>query len=270
MNKILNILLLSLTLFSCNEYQKALKSEDPAFKSKIAEEKYNAGDYKKALRIYEQIAPSFKGKPNAERIFYFYSKCLYETKQYYLAGYQFDNFAATYTKSEKREEAAYYAAECTYRMSPIHSLDQVDTDKALIKLQKFIDTYPNSEYLPKANAYVKELTEKLEKKSFEIAKQYHLLADYRLEYNVALKALENFIVDFPGTKYKEEAMFYRLDSAYKMAMNSVPQKKEERLNYAKSTYNSLVKFKSDSEYKDKADDILASINKELEQYSNSN
>lgn len=270
MKKIISILLLSITLFSCSEYQKALKSEDNAFKSKVAEQMFNEGKYKKALRLYELIAPSFKGKPSAERIFYFYSKSYYETEQYYLAGYQFENFVANYPKSDKREEASFLAAECYYRLSPRFSLDQTDTEKALGKLQKFIDTYPNSEYLSKANEFVKELNEKLEKKAFETAKQYHMLADYRLEYNVALKALENFIADYPGTPYKEEAMFYRLDSAYKMAMNSVPAKKEERLNYAKSTYSSLMKFKSDTEFKKKADDILASIDKELEQYTNSN
>ena len=270
MKKILSFLLVALTFVSCSEYQKALKSEDSGLKSKVAEAKYNEGKYKKALRLYEQIAPSFTGKPNAERVFYFYAKSYYETKQYYLAGYQFESFVAGYPKSEKREEAAFLAAECYYRLSPVFSLDQTDTEKALGKLQKFIDTYPNSEYLPKANEYFKNLNEKLEKKAFETAKQYHMLADYRLEYNVALKALENFIVDYPGTPYKEEAMFYRLDSAYKMAMNSVPQKKEERLNYAKTTYTSLVKFKPDSEFKGKADEILASIEKELQQYTNSN
>lgn len=270
MKKVLSFLIVILTFVSCSEYQKALKSEDVALKSKVAEAKYNDGKYKKALRLLEQIAPSVKGKPNAERIFYFYAKSYYETKQYYLAGYQFESFVASYPKSEKREEAAFLGAECYYRLSPVYSLDQGDTEKALAKLQKFIDTYPNSEYLPKANEYFKNLNEKLEKKAFEIAKQYHKLADYRLEYNVALKALENFIVDYPGTPYKEEAMFYRLDSAYKMAMNSVPNKKEERLNYAKTTYTSLVKFKPNSEFKEKADEILASIDKELQQYSNSN
>jgi outer membrane protein assembly factor BamD len=33
----------------------------------------------------------------------------------------------------------------------VYSLDQTDTYKAIDKLQAFIDTYPNSEYLPEAN-----------------------------------------------------------------------------------------------------------------------
>jgi outer membrane protein assembly factor BamD len=40
-------------------------------------------------------------------------------------------------------------------LSPIYSLDQTDTYKAIDKLQAFIDTYPNSEYLSEANETVR-------------------------------------------------------------------------------------------------------------------
>ena len=267
MNKFLGFLLLVLTVVSCSPYQKALKSDDVAVKSEMANTMFEKEKYSKAIRLYEQVAPVYRGKPQAERMFYFYSKALYNSKQYYLAGYQLENFVATYPKSEKREETAFLGAECYYKLSPIYSLDQTDSQKAIDKMQNFINTYPNSEYLPQANAYVKELMEKMEKKAFEIAKQYNTIADYRLEYDVAIKALDNFIADYPGTPYKEEALFYKLDSAHKLAINSIDSKKEERLKFAKTTYDNLIKFKSDTEFKEKADDILASIDKELQQFS---
>lgn len=267
MNKFICFLLIIVSLSSCSEYQKALKSEDLAFKNTTASDLYEKGKYTKALRIYEQIAPAYRGKPQGERLFYMFSKSYYNTKQYYLAGYQFENFAASYPKSEKREEAAFLGAECFYRLSPRYSLDQIDTEKSLAKLQRFIDTYPDSEYLPKANEYVKELREKLEKKAFEIAKQYYTISDHRLEYNAAFKALDNFISDYPGTPYKEEALFLKFSTAYKLAMNSVQYKKEERLNAAKANYSSFVKFSPESEFKGKADGMLATIDKELQQFS---
>jgi outer membrane protein assembly factor BamD len=263
MNKIFSFLLVTLLFASCSQYQKALKSEDVAVKSEAANKMYDAGKYLKAIRLYEQIAPAYKGKPSAERMFFLYSNSLYKSKQYYLAGYQFENFVATYPKSEKREEAAFLGAECFYRLSPAYSLDQTDTQKALDKLQRFIDVYPSSEYLEKANVYVKELREKQEKKAFEIAKQYNTISDFK----GALKAFDNFIADYPGTPFKEKALFYRLDSAYKLAINSVDYKKQERLAYAKTTYSSLIKFNNTTEYKEKADTMLAEIEKELQQFS---
>jgi len=263
MNKIFSFLIVSVLFSSCSQYQKALKSDDVTVKSEAANKMYETGKYTKAIRLYEQIAPAYKGKPNAERMFFLYSNSLYKSEQYYLAGYQFENFVATYPKSEKREEAAFLAAECFYRLSPVYSLDQVDTQKALDKLQRFIDVYPSSEYLEKVNIYVKELREKQEKKAFEIAKQYNIISDFK----GALKALENFISDYPGTPFKEQALYYRLDSAYKLAINSIESKKQERLIYAKTTYGSLIKFKSATEYKEKADKMLAEIEKKLQQFS---
>ena len=263
MSKIFSFFLCLILLASCSQYQKALKSDDVAVKTEAANKMYEAGKYLKAIRLYEQVAPAYKGKPQAERLFFMYSKSLYATKQYYLAGYQFENFAASYPKSEKREEAYFLGSECFYKLSPVYSLDQTDTEKALEKVQKFIDIYLNSEYLPKANAYVKELREKLEKKAFEIAKQYNSISDFK----GALKAFENFIADFPGTPLKEEALYYRLDSAYKLAINSVENKKQDRLAYAKTTYVNLIKFKSDTRYKADADQMLAAIEQELQQFS---
>jgi outer membrane protein assembly factor BamD len=263
MNKVISFLFIAFFLISCSEYQKALKSDDVAVKNEAANKMYESGKYLKAIRLYEQIAPAYKGKPSAERMFYFYSMALYKSNQYYLAGYQLENFVATYPKSEKREESAFYAAECFYKLSPKYSLDQTDTNKALDKMQHFIDVYPDSQFLPQANVYVKELREKLEKKAFEIAKQYNTISDYK----GALKALENFLADYPGTPFKEQALYYRLDSAYNLAINSVELKKQERLSYAKSTYATLVKFNEQSEYKEKADKMLAEVEKELEKYT---
>lgn len=270
MKKLLILFILIFGLASCSQYQKALKSDDAAFKNKVAEEMYTAEKYKKAIRLYEAIAPGMRGKPTAERMFYFYSKSLYAEGQYLAAGYQFESFASSYPKSEKREEAAFLGAECYYKLSPVYSLDQVDTDKALEKLQAFIDTYPNSEYLPKANECVKELRYKLEEKAYEIAKQYYTTSDYRYQYSVAIKALDNFVADYPGTPFKESALFYKLSAAYKYANHSIPNKKEERFQSAKSMYNSFVKNYPEGEFRKQADDIASNIDQQLQRLSNTN
>ncbi|HOD09682.1 MAG TPA: outer membrane protein assembly factor BamD, partial [Flavobacterium sp.] len=117
--------LIALVVFfsSCNEYQKAMKSEDVSVKFDVASKLYEAGKYSKAIRLFEQIAPAYKGKPSAEKMFYMYSQSLYKTKQYYLAGYQFESFAASYPKSEKIEECAFLGAKCFSKLSPVYSLD---------------------------------------------------------------------------------------------------------------------------------------------------
>ncbi|MCB0443526.1 MAG: outer membrane protein assembly factor BamD, partial [Flavobacterium sp.] len=167
MNKLYFVFLLAVVLSSCSPYQKALKSEDIGMKYAAAEEKYNKEKYKKAIRLFEQIAQSYRGKPQAEKMFYMYAQSLYKTEQFYTAGYQFESFASGYPKSEKVEEAAFLGAYCYSKLSPRYSLDQIDTDKAIEKMQAFIDVYPDSQYITQANVVVKDLREKLEFKAFE-------------------------------------------------------------------------------------------------------
>ncbi len=101
MKKIVSLLLLVALFSSCNEYQKALKKDDVAVKFEMATKLYDAGKYTKAIRLFEQIAPAYRGKPQAEKLFYMFAQSYYKTKQYYLAGYQFESFVSGYPKSEK-------------------------------------------------------------------------------------------------------------------------------------------------------------------------
>lgn len=263
MNKLFFTFLLFILLTSCSEYQKAIKTEDMAKKLDVATKMYEKGKFDKAIRLFEVVAPVYRGKPEAESMFYMYSQSLYKTKQYYLAGYQFESFAALYPKSEKLQEASFLGAKSYAQLSPVYSLDQVDTEKAIVKLQSFIDTFSNSEYLPEANAITKTLTDKLEKKAYEIAKQYNTIS----EHKAALKAFDSYLSDYPGSVFKEKVLFYKYDSAYQLAINSIETKMEERLNNAKIAHGSLVKFNPNSEYKEKADEMLARIEKDLQQFS---
>jgi outer membrane protein assembly factor BamD len=103
---------------------------------------------------------------------------------------------------------------------------------------------------------------KLERKVFENAKGYNTISDYKS----ALVALDNFIADYPGTPFKEEALFYKFDSAYQLGINSVPAKMEERLNVAKVAYANLIKYKAETKYKKQADEMFARVEKDLQKY----
>jgi len=263
MKKIVSLLIVVVLFCSCSDYQKALKNEDVAAKFEIATKMYEAGKYNKAIRLFEQLAPTYRGKPQAEKLFYMFSQSYYKTKQYYLAGYQFESFVSGYPRSEKVQEAAFLGAFSYSKLSPVYSLDQTDTVKALEKLQAFIDNYPNSEYLPQANAAVQVLNGKLEKKAYENAKGYNTISDYKS----ALIAFDNFIADFPGTPFKEDALFYKYDSAYQLAINSIPAKMQERLNIAKVAYNNLIKFNSATKYKKQADEMNARVETDLQKFT---
>lgn len=259
MKKGLYILLISILFVSCSDFQKTLKSDDTAEKFKMGTELFEAEDYKKAYRLFEQIIQSYRGKPQAEKLTYMHAMCSYKLKDYYIASYHFDKFINAYPNSEKVEESSYLAAKGYYFNSPVYSKEQKETVQAIEKLQIFVNAYPESQYLEEANKIIKELDFKLEKKAFEIAKQYDLIRDYK----ASVKSFNNFLLEFPGASLKEEAMFYRFDAAYNLAILSVDYLKEKRLNEAIAYYNTFKKAYPDSEFLEDANTMKDLLQEEL-------
>ncbi len=267
MRSILFPLILCFLVFSsCNEYQKVLKNTDVKPKYDMAQKFYDQGDYMRANRLFEQIAPKYAGKPQGERVMFFFADTYFKTKSYYLAGYQFERFIKSYPNSDKIQEASFLEAKSYFQLSPRYSLDQTDTDKALSKLQVFINTYPESEYFEEANNMALELTAKKEKKQFEIGKQYAKLGElYLLDFNVAADtALENFISENPGTTFREDAFFQRLVALSNLAFNSSLRKKQGRLKNAIEAYKALFRVYPETTYKKEADNIYSKLQKQLE------
>lgn len=272
MKKFFYTLVVFTILSSCSEYQKVLKSEDIATKFKMGEDYFNEGEFAKANKLFAQIVPNYRGKPQAEKLMYLYAVTFYKMKDYYVAGYQLERFVSGYPKSEKLQEAAFLSAKSYYMLSPIFSKDQTETNEAIEKIQTFVELYPESEYLTEANELIKELDFKLEKKAFETAKQYNRISDYP----ASVKSFDNFIFDFPGSSLKEEAQFYRLDSAYKLAMNSIELKrtltgivtlKKDRLTQAKEFYTTFKKSFINSEHIAEVDNMASDIEEELKKYT---
>ena len=151
-------------------------------------------------------------------------------------------------------------------LSPNYSLDQENTNEAMEKLQIFIDNYPNSKYSTEANNYIRELQIKLEKKDFEISKQYYTIRDYK----AAISSLDNFISNFPGTPYKENALYYKFISQYEIATNSVPSKRLERLEGAKDTYEAILRYYPESLFMEDISEKLDEIQEQIKKIKENN
>jgi outer membrane protein assembly factor BamD len=263
MKRGLYILLISLLFISCSDFQKTLRSEDVAEKFKVGTELYESEKWNKSHRLLDQILQSYRGKPQAEKLTFMHAMCSYQMGDYYIASYHFDKFIGLYPNSEKVEEASFLAAKGYYFNSPVYSKEQKETVQAIEKLQIFINAYPNSQYLAEANTIVKELDFKLEKKAFEIAKQYDLIKDYK----ASIKSFNNFMLEFPGSTLRDEALYYRFDAAYNLAILSVDYLKEQRLKEAIAYYDTLKKAFPNSEFLEDATNMKEELQQELNTFN---
>jgi len=228
MLKITRILLSSVVLVSllssCSAYQKVLNNPNVSEKYTAAQDYYNTGDYRRANRLFEQILPSYRGKPQAQRVIFFYANSYFQIKDYYLAAYQFESFIKSYPKSDRIDQANFMEAKCYYMLSPKFSLDQKNTNEAIDKLQ-----------------------------------QYYTIRDYK----AAIKAFDNFIISYPGTPFREDALYYKFLSSYEIATNSVFTKKLERLKGLNSIYKTILRYYPETLYLEDIDDKMKRVDKEI-------
>lgn len=253
------ILLIPFGISSCGEYQKVLNKGKVEEQYALATKLYENQNYNKAIQLFEKVTPSYRNKPQMERIQFMIAQSHYNVKLYTLAAYYYDKFVKNYPKSSKIEEAAYFSAHSHFLASPVFSLDQKDTQEAITSLQSFMYLYPESKHITEANGNIKILTKKLEKKSFEIAKQYYHTEDYI----AAIVAFDNLLAEFLGTSYKEEAMYLKFISAYKLGMNSFIRKKETRIKEAVKTFDRFKRSYPESKYISELNKLVKNLEKEL-------
>jgi outer membrane protein assembly factor BamD len=245
----------ALMLSSCGgEFNAIQKSADPQFKYDAALKYYNNKDYIKAQQLFEQLLTIYRGTEKAQDINYYYAYCNYYIGDYVMAQFYFTNFYHTYPHTPRAEECEFMRAFCEYLLSPLYSLDQTDTQKAIDAFQTFVDDYPNSDKLKECNKDIDILRAKLERKYFEIAKQYYTIASY----HAASAALNGYVKDYPNSKYNEEAYFLIVKADYMYAINSVTRQKATRLAQVVKDYHKFVDNYPKSDYLKEAETLYNS------------
>ena len=223
------MLALILVISSCkSSYEKLKTSNDNSRKYQEGIKLYNKKEYTKALGLFDDVAPKYKGQSTATELFYYQAMANYKLKDYASAAYLFKQFADTFPSDPKAEECRFLTAYCFYLDSPNFTLDQENTQKAIERLQFFINLYPNSERVAEANKLVQTLHERLEEKSFANSKLYLTVGNYQS----AVIALGNTLRDYPDTKYAEEAEFLSTKAQYEYAGHSIETKQVGRFEEA--------------------------------------
>ncbi|RFZ81591.1 outer membrane protein assembly factor BamD [Mucilaginibacter terrenus] len=249
------LLLLLIAFGSCkSKYEKLKASNDNAKKYSEAVKYYNKKDYSKALGLFEDLVTLYRGRQGAEDLYYYYAYTNYKLKDYASARYHFKTFADTYPSSPRAEECRFIAAYCFYLDSPIYSLDQENTTKAIEALQLFINLYPKSDRVTEASKLIQNLRDKLERKAYENAKLYLTISDYQ----AAVIAFNNTLRDYPDTKYAEELDFLTIKAQYEYAKVSSEPKQEERFNQAISYADQFTEKYPSSTYSKQATDLKQS------------
>jgi outer membrane protein assembly factor BamD len=225
MNRYIFLIAFIVLYSSCaSKLTKTLKSTDPEYKLKMAEQYYTQGKYSQAQVLYEDLFPVLKGTAKFEDLYYKYAYTAYNLKDYLNAENLFKTFSETFPNSNKAEEADFMRAYSYYKQSPKPSLDQTNTLKAIGQMQVFINTHPGSPRKIEATNIIDDLRGKLEVKDFKNAELYYNLGYYK----AAAIAFNSVMENFPETDRADEYKLKIIQSYYQYATNSIEARQKER------------------------------------------
>ena len=235
-----------------NKLSKILKSPDPAFKLRIAEQYFVKKKYSKAQLIFEDIMPYYKTGKEFEDIYYKYAYCAYYQSDFSNAENLFKSYLEIFPNSTKSEEIDYMRAYSFYKQSPKAELDQTNTIKAMGMMQTFINTHPGSARIKEANELIDICRVKLELKDYKSAQLYYDIGQFRAA-GVSFATLLN---TYPESVKGDEYKLMIIKSYYRFAEMSVEEKKVERFTQVVNECNEFTDRFPDSKLKKEADDFL--------------
>ena len=275
MKKYIAIALLSgAFLASCGEYSKVLKSTDYTNKYEAAKSYFGQGQYLKATTLLEELIPILKGTSDAEESLYMLAMAYYNQGDYISASHYFSNYYNTYPKGTFTELARYHSGKALYLDTPEARLDQSSTYKAIQELQMFMEYFPQSERTSEAQVMIFALQDKLVLKEYLSAKMYFDLgtytgnasmnADGQINGNNFLACIttaQNILKDYPYTSMREDVSILLLRAKYKLGVESVQEKIEERMRETIDEYYAFKNEFPESKYMKEVEKIYKDASK---------
>ena len=248
--KYLAILISLLMILGCSKKQRQVLAAADQYK--LAKELYDKGKYFKAQTEFENLIYTYPGNTVIDTAQYYLGMCQYNQKNYGLAAGEYKRLLTAYPQSKLADDSQYYIGMCHFNMSPKYSLDQNETYLAIDEFNSLFSSYPISEYISEARQRVKELEDKLAKKSFIAGQLYFKMHDYQSALTYFSFVRDNY----PATDWAVQAFYYSGEAQLELGQNIE----------AKQTFESFLSGFSDHKLADKA---KSKLNKLTELASNS-
>lgn len=230
---------------------------DYDYKYEAAKEYYTSGKYMRAATLLEELIAIMKGTDKAEESLYMLAMCYYGQGDYETASHYFITYYNNYPQGIYTEEARFYTGKTLYMAVPEPRLDQSATVKAIQELQVFMEYYPMSTRKDEIQNMLYDLQNNLAEKELISARLYYDLGPYMgnstsrnsgNNYEACVITAENALKDYPFCRQREELSMLILRAKSEMALQSVEEKKQDRMRDALDEYYAFKNDYPESKY----------------------
>ncbi len=260
------VCLAALAVMSCSGYNKIAKASDYNTKFSLAKDLFAQGRYTTAGSLLEECVAYQRGTDQAAESMFLLATCYFNIKDYVSASEYYMSCFRSYPYSAYSDECLFRSGYSLFLNTPDPRLDPTSTQNAIVQLQNFVETYPESKFRSRAEELIYTMYDRLVEKELASADLYYNMGNYMgNNFRSAIIVAENALRDYPYTKYREDLSFLILKSKFQMAQESVLEKRDQRYRDAIDEYYAFRNEYPESRNMKEADRIFRLSNKNLNQ-----
>ena len=206
---------------------------------------FSGKDWDTILKILKEVQLRYTYSPYATLAELRTGDVFFDRGEYEQAAIEYEEFLKAHPAHAEAAYATYQLGRSYYRQLKSPDQDPTYTREALKWFTIFVDKYPGSPLVPKAERKIIKCRQRLAKREIYIGNFYNKRKNYQAaayRYNVVLQ-------EYGDTKQMPEAM-YLLGRAYA---------KQDQYDLARATLTRLVQDYPEGKYSNKASSLLSKI-----------
>ncbi len=166
------------------------------------------GKWVDAQRIFERFTLEFPTDTRYQQARYHVGEAHFGAKEYITAATEFARLATDYPNGPYADDSQNKVCESYHRLSPDIELDQEYTQAAINQCQVLVSYFPASEFVPRAQQVVAEMTDKLAHKLYWTGDYYFR----RKAYDPAIVYYDLAAKNYPTSSFAPRALSRMIDT----------------------------------------------------------
>lgn len=159
-------------------------------------------DWAEAILLLERLKLEYPTHARIQEARFQLGKSFFAREEYLTAANEHLRLATDYPTGPYADDARFGVCEAYRELSPIVQRDQQYTQGAIEHCQALISFYPTSEFTPRAQQIVEEMTNKLGEKLFIAGEFYR----QRQAFDSAIIYYERVLTEYPRTPIAPESL----------------------------------------------------------------
>jgi outer membrane protein assembly factor BamD len=220
MKKTIILALAALLLSGCGLFHKETEKTATELITEARKE-FEDKDYLDAIELFQQLKNWYPFSEHVKEAQIKIGDSYFELKKYDEAIAAYKLFERLHPLHPEAEKASFRIAESYYRQILTIDRDQSYTKEALNHFIRFIQSYPDSEYVKTAQKHSRECVERLAESELYVADFYMK----QKSYDAAAARYKSIIENYPDTPAAKKAS-QKLESAHTLQKKALKKKEE--------------------------------------------